>query len=57
MKGDVMSIESKKKSPLELANLVLKHKPGASIGMTAKVISEWGDLFDDHRFGIKEFDV
>jgi hypothetical protein len=41
----------KKKSPLELADLILQHNPGASIDMIADIISEWGDLLDDRRFG------
>jgi hypothetical protein len=45
---------SKKESPLELANLILKHKPDASVEMMADVISEWGDLFDDQKFSAHE---
>jgi hypothetical protein len=36
--------------PHKLADLILKHNPCASLEMIANVISEWGDLFDDHRF-------
>lgn len=45
-----MSDVSKKKSPLEIAELMLLHNPGASLQGIANVISEWGDLSDDHRF-------
>jgi hypothetical protein len=44
----------RKKSPLELAELILKHSPGASMAMIAEVISEWGDVFDDRRMGAQE---
>lgn len=40
---------SRHPSSLELADLILKHDPGISLEMIANVISEWGDLFDDHR--------
>jgi hypothetical protein len=46
-----MSEVSKKKSPLEVADLMLLHNPDASMETIAHVISEWGDLSDDHRFG------
>jgi hypothetical protein len=51
MKGHAMSRVCKKKSPLEIADLMLLHNPGASMESIANVISEWGDLSDDHRFG------
>jgi hypothetical protein len=44
----------KKNSPLELADLILMHNAGASMEMIANVISEWGGLFDDHRYGDRE---
>jgi hypothetical protein len=51
LKGHAMSNVCKKKSPLEIADLILKHSPGASMETIANVISEWGGLFDDHRYG------
>jgi hypothetical protein len=50
MKGHAMSKLGKKKSPLEIADLMLLHNPGASMETIANVISEWGDLSDDRRF-------
>jgi hypothetical protein len=44
----------KKKAPLELANIVLKHDPDASAEQIATVISEWGNLFDDQKFQTNE---
>jgi hypothetical protein len=44
----------RKKSPLELAELILKHNPSASIAMMTELISEWGDVFYDRRFGAQE---
>jgi hypothetical protein len=41
---------TRKENPLELADVILKHKPGASVEMISEVISEWGDLFDDQKF-------
>jgi hypothetical protein len=49
-----MSNIRRKKGPHELADLVLKHNPGASIEMIANVITEWGDFSDDQRFGDHE---
>jgi hypothetical protein len=49
MKGYAMS-NIRKKSPLELTDLILKHIPSASAETIAGVISEWGDFFDDQRF-------
>jgi hypothetical protein len=50
-KGHVMHKISRKRSPLELADLILMHNAGASMEMIANVISEWGGLFDEHRYG------
>lgn len=44
----------RKKSPLELAELILKHNPDASMAMIADVISEWGDIFDDRQLEAQE---
>jgi hypothetical protein len=41
---------SKKEGPLQLADLILKSNPDASIEMMTDIISDWGDLFDDQRF-------
>lgn len=49
-----MSNACKKKSPLELAELILEHNPGASFAMIANVISEWGDLLDDQKYETHE---
>jgi hypothetical protein len=49
MKGYAMS-NIRKKSPLELTDLILKHIPNASAETIAVVVSEWGDFFDDQRF-------
>lgn len=46
-KGFVMPKVRKRKSPQELAALILEHSPGASIEMMTSVISEWGGLLDD----------
>lgn len=43
-----------KKNPLELADVILKHKPDASVEMISEVLSEWGDLFDDQKFAAAE---
>lgn len=51
MKGHTVFIHRKKKSPLELADLILQHNPDASMEMIANVISDWGGLFDDRRMG------
>jgi hypothetical protein len=40
---------SRKGNPLELVDVILKHKPGASVAMISEVVSEWGDLFDDQK--------
>jgi hypothetical protein len=47
LKDPAMSNGRKKKSPYELATLILEHNPGASMEMIANVISEWGGLLDD----------
>jgi hypothetical protein len=49
LKGHVMEKMGKRKSPIELADLILKHNPGASMDKIADIISEWGDLSDDVR--------
>jgi poly(3-hydroxybutyrate) depolymerase len=49
-----MSNVQSKKTPLELADLVLEFNPGASMAQIADVISEWGDLFDDHKFAVHQ---
>jgi hypothetical protein len=49
-----MSNIRQKKSPLEIADLILLHNAGASMEMIANVISEWGDLSDDRRFDSQE---
>jgi hypothetical protein len=54
LKGHAMSSIHKKKSPLELADLILQHNPGASMETITNVISEWGGLFDDHRFRARD---
>jgi hypothetical protein len=54
LKGHTMHKSSRKKSPLELADLILKHNPGASMEMIENVISEWGGLFDDHRHDVAD---
>jgi hypothetical protein len=41
---------TRQENPLELVDVILKHKPGASVEMISEVISEWGDLFDDQKF-------
>jgi hypothetical protein len=51
LKGHAVSNIRQKKSPLEIADLILLHKAGASMEMIANVISEWGDLSDDKKFG------
>jgi hypothetical protein len=51
MKGHAMSKVSKRKSPLEIADLILMHNAGASMEMIGNVISEWGDSPDDHPYG------
>jgi hypothetical protein len=45
---------SGKENSLELVDVILKHKPGASVEMISEVISEWGDLFDDQKFTAPE---
>jgi hypothetical protein len=47
LKGFAVSNFRKRKSPYELASLILEHNPGASMEMIANVISEWGGLLDD----------
>jgi hypothetical protein len=54
MKGYAMSKDNKRKSPLELADLILEYNPGASMEMISNVISEWGGLFDDRRTGAQD---
>jgi hypothetical protein len=49
-----MSKVSKKKSPLEIADLMLLQNPDASMETIKNVISEWGDLSNDHRFVDRE---
>jgi hypothetical protein len=44
------NVQSNKKKPHELADLILENDPGASLDQIAEVISEWGDLFDDRKF-------
>jgi len=45
---------TKRESQQELVDVILKHKPGASVEMISEVISEWGDLFDDRKFAAHE---
>jgi hypothetical protein len=45
-----MSSLRARKSPQELAELILKHDPTASHELIRNVISEWGDFWSDHRF-------
>jgi hypothetical protein len=54
VKDHVMSSVRRKKGPHELTELILKHDPNASLEMIANVISDWGDLSDDHRFDSQE---
>jgi hypothetical protein len=54
MKGHAMSKVSKRKSPLEIADLMLLQNPDASMETIKNVISEWGDLSNDHQFGHRE---
>jgi hypothetical protein len=54
MNGHAMHKISKKKSPIELADLILKHNPSAYMERIAGVICEWGDVFDDHQHGRRE---
>jgi hypothetical protein len=49
--GYAMSNLRRKRSPHELADLLLRHDPNASIEVIANVISEWRDFSDDQRFG------
>jgi hypothetical protein len=46
-----MSNERRQNSPHGLVDLILKHDPNASTEMIAEVISEWGDIFDNQKFG------
>jgi hypothetical protein len=46
-----MSAKKRPKNTDELVDLILKHDPNASVKVITDIISEWGDLFDDHRFG------
>ena len=46
-----MTNVSKKNSPQDLVGLILQANPGASLEMIADIISEWGDEFDDRKFG------
>ncbi len=45
-----MAALKRRKSTDELVDLILKHDPNVSMERIADIISEWGDLFDDHRF-------
>jgi hypothetical protein len=49
--GHAMSNVRRKMSPHELADLILKIDPNASMEMIANVIIEWGDISDDQRVG------
>jgi hypothetical protein len=52
--GYAMSNERRKKSLHELVDLILKQDPNASTEMIAEVISEWGDIFENQKFGEHE---
>jgi hypothetical protein len=54
VKDHAMSSVRRKKGPHELAELILKLDPNASLEMIANVISDWGDLSDDRRFDAQE---
>jgi hypothetical protein len=51
VKDHAMSKVPKRKGPHELADLILKHDPNASLETIANIISDWGDLSDDQKFG------
>jgi hypothetical protein len=46
-----MNAEKRRKSTNEIVDLILKHDPNVSMQKIADIISEWGDLFDDRRWG------
>jgi hypothetical protein len=48
-----MSTVNNRRSPIELADLILEYNPGASREMMAHVISEWGGLFDDRQIAVR----
>jgi hypothetical protein len=39
--------QRRKKGPLEIAELILKHDPDASMDMIANVLSEWGHFWPE----------
>jgi hypothetical protein len=51
MNSHAMHKISRKKSPFELADLILQHNPSASMVLIANVICEWGDVSDDQQHG------
>jgi hypothetical protein len=42
----MMNDPSRRKSPWELVELLVKHNPGASDELIAEVVSEWGELLE-----------
>jgi hypothetical protein len=54
LKGYIMPKTNGKTSPHELVDLILKHNPHTSVETIADIISNWGDLFDDHQIGARE---
>jgi hypothetical protein len=39
----------RKMSSVELVDQILHHDPGASVKMVARILSQWGILFNDHN--------
>jgi hypothetical protein len=39
----------RKQRSVELVNQILQHDPGASVEMVARILSQWGILFNDHN--------
>jgi hypothetical protein len=53
MKGHAMFEDNKTQPPIELVDLILEFNPDASMAMITKVISQWGDLFDDRQISVQ----
>jgi hypothetical protein len=49
MKHLAEPISNSQESTLELAELILRGNPDASIETLTDVISEWGGLYEEHR--------
>jgi hypothetical protein len=54
VKDHAMTSIRTRKGPHDLADLIHKHDPNASLETIANIVSEWGAFSDDHRLDAQE---